>query len=209
MRDERQGRLRRASQDFCLFRVHHSQGFDLVPVRLVPAGKDDLVIPADLCQRPKERVTRPSRGYGPPPGAGSGHRCTKSEVEKTAGELKRVTGDLGVMSGLIATNAKELAALKELGERNYFEFSVAKSKSPQRVGGVRLPLKKADLKQNRYTIELYADDKRVEKRDRHINEPVQFYVSQSRLPYEIVVNEVKKDQIVGYLATPKVQMARK
>jgi chromosome segregation ATPase len=135
--------------------------------------------------------------------------ATKSDLDKTIADLKRVTGDMGVMSGLIATNGKELAALKELGERNYYEFSIRRKSEPQAVGSVRVALKKADPKRNRYTIEVHADDKRVEKRDRTTNEPVQFYLSQSRLPYEIVVNEVKKDQIVGYLAAPKVQMARK
>lgn len=65
-----------------------------------------------------------------------------------------------------------------------------------------------DLKKNKYTLELVADDKRVEKKDKNVNEPVQFYVAKARQPYELVVNEVKKDQIVGYLATPKVQQSR-
>ncbi|HXG31832.1 MAG TPA: hypothetical protein VNJ11_00585 [Bryobacteraceae bacterium] len=134
---------------------------------------------------------------------------TRSELEKTIAELKSVRGDLGVQSGLIATNAKELAALKALGERNYFEFNLAKTKTPQRVGDVAIQLKKADPKRNRYTIEVIADDKRVEKKDKTANEPVQFYVSGSAIPYEIVVNEVRKDRVVGYLATPKVTQARK
>jgi len=69
-------------------------------------------------------------------------------------------------------------------------------------------LKKTDAKKNRYTLELLVDDKRVEKKDKTINEPVQFMVSKARQPYEIVVNEVTKDQIAGYLSTPKVQNAR-
>lgn len=133
---------------------------------------------------------------------------TKSELDKTISDLKRVTGDLGVQSGLIATNGKELAALKRLGERNYFEFSLAKSKKPQRVGDITVLLKKADPKHNKYTVEVMADDKKTEKKDRNVNEPVQFYVANARQPYELVVNQVKKDQIVGYLSTPKVQTAR-
>lgn len=133
---------------------------------------------------------------------------TKSELDKTIAELKRVTGDLGVQSGLIATNAKELAALKALGERNYFEFNITKTKQPVKVGDVGILLKKADMKRNRYTIEVFADDKKTEKKDKTINEPVQFYTSKARIPYEIVVNAVKKDVIVGYLATPKVTAAR-
>ncbi len=133
---------------------------------------------------------------------------TKTELEKTIGDLKRVRGDLGEQSGLIATNGKELQALKALGERNYFEFRLPKAKQPQRVGDVMLTLKKSDVKKNKFTIELIADDKRVEKKDKSINEPLQFYTSKARQPYEIVINEVGKDLIVGYLATPKVQNAR-
>lgn len=133
---------------------------------------------------------------------------TKSDLEKAVANLKSVAGDLGVQSGLIATNSKELSALKALGERNYYEFNLTKTKQPQRVGDIMVQLKKADMKRNRYTIEITADDKRVEKKDRGVNEPVQFYTAKARLPYEIVVNEVKKDLISGYLATPKVQIAR-
>jgi len=129
---------------------------------------------------------------------------TKSELEKTIAELKSVRGDLGVQSGLIATNAKELAALKALGDRNYIEFDIKKSKQMQRVGDISIRLTKVDTKRNKFTLELIADDKKVEKKDRTINEPLQFYVSRARQPYELVVNEVRKDEVVGYLSIPKV-----
>ena len=134
---------------------------------------------------------------------------TKGELEKTISDLKRVTGDLGETSGLVATNIKQLAALKELGERNYFEFNLVKAKQPQRIADVLVLLKNADLKKNKYTVELIADDKRFEKKDKNLNEPVQFYVAKyPRQPYELVVNEIKKDRIVGYLSQPKVVATR-
>jgi chromosome segregation ATPase len=133
---------------------------------------------------------------------------TQSGLEKAVADLKRVNGDMGVMSGLIATNGKDLVALRELGERNYFEFDLTKKQADKRIGNVTLRLKNADPKRNRYTLEVLADDKRVEKKDRTINEPVQVYVSGYRQPYEIVVNQVKKDTVVGYLSTPKVTLAR-
>jgi len=132
--------------------------------------------------------------------------ATRGEIDKTIAELRRVTGDLGVLSGLIATNSKELAALKQLGDRDYYEFNLTRKSGPQKVGDVVVQLKKADVKRNRYTVEIVADDRKVEKKDRTINEPVQFYVpSKARIPYELVVNEVKKDNVVGYLAAPKVK----
>ncbi|MDQ6664337.1 MAG: hypothetical protein M3Z23_08075 [Acidobacteriota bacterium] len=133
---------------------------------------------------------------------------TKSELDRTVSDLKKVSGDLGITSGYVATNGKELAALKRLGERNYTEFHITKSKQPQRVGDISIQLKKADPKRNRFTLDVLADDKKTEKKDRTVNEPVQFYVAKARQPYELVVNEVKKDQIVGYLSAPKDHIAR-
>jgi chromosome segregation ATPase len=135
---------------------------------------------------------------------------TRSDLDKTISDLKRARGDMGEMSGLIATNSKELGALRELGERNYYEFSLAKSAGQQRVGDIQLAVKKADLKRAKYTLDVVVDDRRIQKKDKTVNEPVQFYVSsKTRQPYELVVYEVQKDRIVGYLATPKVQVARK
>lgn len=136
-------------------------------------------------------------------------QAAKSELERTIQDLRRVRGDLGEMSGLIATNSKELAALRELGERNYFEFALSKNQGVQRVGDVQIALKKVDVKKNRYTMEIVSGDLRIEKKDKTANEPVQFYMaSKSRQAYEVVVNEVQKDRIVGYLATPKTQVSR-
>jgi chromosome segregation ATPase len=133
---------------------------------------------------------------------------TKSELEKTVAELKRATGDIDGHSVMIATNGKELAALRALGERNFVEFTVHKSKQAQKVGDVSILLKNADPKRNRYTIELTADDKTTEKKDRTANEPVQFMTSKAKQPYELIVNDVKKDTIAGYLSVPKVQNVR-
>ncbi len=129
---------------------------------------------------------------------------TKAELEKAVANLNKVTGDLGVQSGYIATNSKELEALKRLNDRNYYQFTLLrKEKQPKRVGDISLKLKNADRKHNRYTLEVLADDKTVEKKDKGINEPLQFYVQKAKQPYEIVVNSVAKDQVTGYLASPK------
>src|SRR6266436_3389589 len=130
----------------------------------------------------------------------------QSDIEKTTSDLKRAMGDMGVMSGLIATNAKDLDALRTLGERNYFEFDITKKDAAKKVGDVTLTLKKSDPKRNRFTMDVLADDRHVEKRDKTINEPVQLYVSGNLQPYEIVVNQVTKDHVTGYLATPKVKL---
>jgi hypothetical protein len=133
---------------------------------------------------------------------------TRYELEQTVSALKRINGDMGVQSGYIATNAKELQALKVLGERNYFDFRIGRTGKAERVGDVALILRKTDAKHNKYSLEVLAGDKKTEKKEKSINEPVQFYVSRARLPFEIVVNEVQKDFIVGYLSAPKELVAR-
>jgi hypothetical protein len=132
----------------------------------------------------------------------------EGNLENTAADVKRVAGDLNAVSGTVATNSKELAVLKEMGERNYFEFKLSKTKAPQKIGDIRMVLKKTDPKHNRYTVEVLADDKKVEKKDKTTNEPVQLYLSGSSQAYEIVVNQVKKNEVVGYVSTPKVKLAR-
>lgn len=136
---------------------------------------------------------------------------TQAQLDKTIADLKSTRGDLGVQSGLIATNAQELAALRRLGERNYFEFKLGKEaeKKPARVGDITVRLRKADAKHGVYTVDLVVDDRPVEKKDKTVNEPVQFYASKGgHIPYELVVNSVGKDSIAGYLSTPKEQATR-
>jgi hypothetical protein len=135
---------------------------------------------------------------------------TKTVVDKTATDLQRATGDMGLMSGLIATNGKEIQELRALGDRNIYEFTITKKSGLQRVGDVQIRLSKTDDKHGRYTIAVMSNDKLVEKKDKTTNEPVQFYSANGgRIPDEVVVNEVGKDTIKGYLATPKVATARK
>lgn len=135
--------------------------------------------------------------------------ATRAELEKTIADLKSVRGDMGVQSGLIATNANELSALKLRGERNYIDIKLGKTKQPVRFGDITLLLKSSDVKKNKYTVQVMADDKLTEKKDKSINEPVQFYTSRGgRLPYELVINKVDKNEIVGYLSTPKEQATR-
>lgn len=138
-------------------------------------------------------------------GAKSDIAATRSDLEATKTKLDRATGDMGVMSGLIARNHDDLEELRRRGDRNYYEFTVQKSKHPQRVGPVQIALNKTDQKKSRYTMTVLADDKSIEKKDKTSGEPVQFYVKGAarQSPYEIVVFDVGKNQITGYLATPK------
>lgn len=129
---------------------------------------------------------------------------TRTDLEATKAKLESTKGDMGVMSGLIARNHDDLEELKRKGDRNYYEFSIKKAKSAQRVGPIQINLNKTDPKKSKYTMTVVADDRQIEKKDKTSGEPVQFYVGSSRaMPYEIVVFTVGKDQVSGYLSTPK------
>lgn len=133
----------------------------------------------------------------------------QEELRQTIADLKSVRGDLGVQSGLIATNGQELDVLKQLGKRNYFEFDLAKSRTPQKVGRIQLRLRDTNEKRGRFTLVVLADDKEIEKKNKTLLEPIQFYVIGSKIPYEIVVNKLEKNRIAGYLATPLEDGARR
>jgi len=129
--------------------------------------------------------------------------ATKADLDATKSKLQSTVGDLGVQSGLIARNHDEVEELRRLGERDIFEFSLKKEKQPQHVGPIQVTLRKTDTKHYKYTVDVIADDKNIEKKDKTVGEPIQFYVRGARAPYEIVVFDVGKDTAKGYLSTPK------
>jgi len=134
---------------------------------------------------------------------------TQAELTKTINDLKSAQGDLGVQSGLIATNHTELEALRMRGERNYTDIKLGKTKQPVRFADITLKLVSVNPKKNLYSVDVVADDKLTVKKDKNLNEPVQFYTAKGgHTPYELVINQIGKDQIVGYLSTPKVEASR-
>ena len=165
----------------------------------------DQKLTAQLSQAQKESDEKIGAVATEVGGAKKDIEATKTDLEATKGKLERSLGDMNVMSGLIAHNRDDLEDLRRRGDRNYYEFTLQKSKNAQRVGPVQMSLNKTDPKKAKYTITVVADDKTIEKRDKTSGEPVQFYVkgSSRMAPYEIVVFDVGKNQINGYLATPK------
>jgi hypothetical protein len=128
---------------------------------------------------------------------------TKASLETTIAQLQHTIGDLGVQSGLIANTRGDLEALKHKGDRQYYEFTLLKGAKPQAFSTVALQLKKTDPKRGKYTLDVTADDKSIEKKDKNQSEPVQFYTGRDHMLYELVVWTVDKKKITGYLSTPK------
>lgn len=127
----------------------------------------------------------------------------RADLEATRQKLERAIGDLNVQSGLIAHTREDLDYLKHRGDRNYYEFTLKKGAHPTPVSTVSLQLKKADQKKSRFTLNVIADDRTIEKKDRSISEPLQFITGRDRTLYELVVMSVDKDKVSGYLSTPK------
>ncbi|MGD0859190.1 MAG: hypothetical protein ABR912_07710 [Terracidiphilus sp.] len=133
---------------------------------------------------------------------------TQSDLAAAVSQLTLMKGDLSSHASLIARNHDELDILRHKGDRNYFEFSLVKGERKP-VGTVSLELKKADSKRNKFTLVVYSDDKQYEKKDRNVNEPLQFYSGKDPLLFEIVVNSIgtKNSTVAGYLSAPKTAPA--
>ena len=129
--------------------------------------------------------------------------ATRADLAETKSQLQRTVGDAGVMSGLIARNHDELETLKHRGDRTYYEFNLQKNAQPTLLSTVKLQLKKADAKKGRYTLNVSSDDRNIEKKDKTMDEPVQFYSGKNPALFEIVVNTVSKNNVTGYLSVPK------
>jgi chromosome segregation ATPase len=129
--------------------------------------------------------------------------ATKASLEATIAKLQTTMGDLNVQSGLIANTRGDLEALKHKGDRQYYEFTLLKGAKPQAFSTVALQLKKTDPKRGKYSLDVTADDKTIEKKDKNQSEPVQFYTGRDHMLYELVVWSVDKNKITGYLSTPK------
>ena len=129
--------------------------------------------------------------------------ATKASLEATIAKLQTTMGDLNVQSGLIANTRGDLEALKHKGDRQYYEFTLLKGAKPQAFSTVALQLKKTDPKRGKYSLDVTADDKTTEKKDKNQSEPVQFYTGRDHMLYELVVWSVDKNKITGYLSTPK------
>lgn len=137
-------------------------------------------------------------------GAKTDIASTRSDLEATKSKLQQALGDLGVQSGLIAHTRDDLELLKHRGDRNIYEFSLKKGAKPVPVSTVSLQLKKVDNKKGKFSLNVVADDRTIEKKDRTLFEPLQFYTGRDRMLYEVVVLTADKNQVTGYLSTPKL-----
>jgi hypothetical protein len=128
---------------------------------------------------------------------------TRADLESTKVKLDHAVGDLDGQSSLIARTREDLEELRHRGDRSYYEFTLYKGQQPIRLSTVALQLKKADRKKNKFTLDVIADDRVIEKKDRGAAEPLQFYIGRNRTLYEVVVFTVEKNKVTGYLSTPK------
>ena len=128
----------------------------------------------------------------------------RTDLDATTNDLKMARSEMGT---LIAKNHDEIDALRRLGERDYVEFTIAGKNKPQKVGSVTVELKGVNEKRNQYSVAMTVEDKRFDKKNRALNEPIFFYTSGTKIPDEIVINKVGKDTISGYISVPKANAA--
>ncbi len=145
-------------------------------------------------------------------------KASTEEVKEVSGQVTGVRTDLDItrkdlqmarseLGTLIARNHEQIEVLRRLGERDYIEFSIEGRGKPQKVGNISVELRGTNPKKNQFNLAMVVGDVRVEKRNRTVNEPIFFYTRGTKQPLELVVNQVAKDKVAGYLSTPKTNQA--
>ena len=124
----------------------------------------------------------------------------RTDLDSTREDLKMARSEMGT---LIARNHDEIDQLRRLGERDYIEFTIAGKNKPQKVGNLTVELKGVNEKRGQFSVAMTAEDRRLEKKNRFMNEPIFFYLSGTKIPEELVVNKVGKDTVSGYVSLPK------
>jgi hypothetical protein len=124
----------------------------------------------------------------------------KTDLDATREDLKMARSEMGT---LIARNHDEIDQLRRLGERDYVEFTIVGKNKPTKVGNVTVELKGVNEKRNQFSIAMTVEDKRSEKKNRTVNEPIFFYTSGTHIPEEVVINKTGKDTVSGYISIPK------
>lgn len=128
----------------------------------------------------------------------------KTDLQNTKDTLQSTTDQFGQ---LIARNHEEVDQLRRAGERDFYEFTLTSTSTKQTVGSLQLQLAGTNVKHNQFSVTMFVDDMRLEKKNRAVDEPIYFYTQGTRTPLELVVNQVGKNKISGYLSVPKAQQA--
>ncbi len=135
-----------------------------------------------------------------------------TEADANRADLKRVSGDLNsIRSNLSGTAPTQSAAATAPGpspEHRHLPFDLLTTKVPTRIGEIQIAIRSTDPKNNRYTMDLYTGDKTALGRDCAVNEAVRFYRSGDPLPYEVVVSQIRKDEVIGYVTAPSTPNLR-
>ena len=172
-----QGQLASARQQTSKINSEYSQKFDSVQSQLATkANADDVSA------------------------LGTDVNGVKSDLQTTNNNLQMARGELGT---LIAKNHDEIDELRRLGERDYYEFTISGKGNKSKAGSLMIELRGTNPKRSQFTVDLIVDDKRLEKKNRAADEPIYFYTQGTRAPLELVVNQVSKDKVVGYVSVPK------
>lgn len=161
---------------------------------------------------PAPEVTATASGRRP----AAGHRTNpsdarfkklQSQLDEQGKAIDATRSDLSSarteLSGSIARTHDELVVLEKKGERNYYEFDLQKSKEFKREGPLSMSLRKANTKKAYADLMLIVDDRNVTQKHVNLYQPVMYYQPDTPQPIEIVIQDITKDHIHGYISASK------
>ncbi len=135
----------------------------------------------------------------------------EKELKETQDQLASAKSDLenrlgstrDELNGSIARTHDELVSLEKRGERSYYEFDLSKSKSYEHEGPIQISLRKADSKHQSYDLMMLVDDHQLGKKKVDLYEPIWLHEGNLPEPVQVVVNQIGKDHVHGYVSAPK------
>lgn len=187
-----------------------SEKLDAIPVRPAP------ISPSAPRERPMRAAAIPRKAARPAADPGWRQMQTRlahqqKQIDATREEASQARQELQAnlnstrdeLGGSIARTHEELAMLQKRGERNYYEFQMDKSKQFHAAGPLSLSLRKVNFKQGSYDLVLMVDDRQLEKKRVNLYEPLMFTLADRPQPVELVVNQINKNQVKGYVSEPR------
>ncbi len=129
----------------------------------------------------------------------------EARVREEVASVRKDTGsDLAGLHQQVDQSQGELHALARKLDRERVDFEAAKNDTREIVRGISLRVTNTNVSYQRYAGYLWflPDRRALWLPNVGVQQPVVFYPKQGGQPYELVVTNVAKDSVVGYLLQP-------
>jgi chromosome segregation ATPase len=129
--------------------------------------------------------------------------ATGERIKQLQEQQQASTNELSGLNQRMMSNQTAITDLSTRVERKRVDFDVIKNKPAEILSGVHLTLKRADPSRQEMdgTLQLGANSPDLSIRGQGIQKPILFHMPGDGTPIELVVTQVAKNRVVGYVMT--------